>query len=159
MREIITLSCASCGNRLQITEDIETFACAHCGNEYKVIRKGGIVALKPIHDGKKVYKLETWGGRSNFIYSGSVETGTEIIFGKGNWKVTVSAEEYNTLRHVFIGRIVNIGTSRTEPPKDSLGEWLKANVTQAAIACYVGPILIIEGYAKRISKHGISIIK
>jgi len=71
----------------------------------------------------------------------------------------VTAEAYISLRHHFIGRIVNIGTSRTEPPEGSLGKWLKANVTQAAIACYVGPILVVEEYAKRVGKHEICIEK
>ncbi len=101
---------------------------------------------------------ETWGGRGSFEYSGSVETGTEIVFGKG-WKVAITAKDYVALRRHFIGRIINIGTSRTEPPKGSLGEWIQANVMHSAIACYVGPILIVEGYAKRVGKHDICIIK
>jgi len=101
---------------------------------------------------------KTWGGRSNFNYSGSVETGTEIIYGKG-WKVYVSAERYIALRRHFIDRIVPVGTSRTEPPKGSLGERLQANVTRSAIACYVASILVIEGYAKHVRKHDICIIK
>jgi ribosomal protein S27AE len=158
MVDFITLSCPSCGNKLQITSDIDRFACGACGNEYVVIRKGGIVALKPVHKNENGHKLETWGGRSSFKYSGSVETGTEIIFGKG-WKAKISAEEYIALRRHFMGRIVNIGTSRTEPPEGSLGKWLQANVKREAIACYIGPILIIEGYAKRIKKHEICITK
>lgn len=102
--------------------------------------------------------IKTWGERSSFEYSGSVETGTEIVFGKG-WKARVSAKDYIALRHHFIGRIVNIGTSRTAPPEGSLGEWLQVNVKRGAIACYVGPILIIEGFAKRIGKHDICIIR
>ena len=102
--------------------------------------------------------LETWGGRSKFNYSGSVETGTDIVYGQG-WKVSVSAEEYVNLRHHFMGRIVQVGTSRTDPPPESLGAWLQANVTQLAIASYVAPILVIEGYAKRVGKHDIQIIK
>jgi ribosomal protein S27E len=158
MPAFITLSCPSCGNKLQITDDIDRFACAACGNEYVVIRRGGIIALKPVLKDKKKYTLETWGGRSSFEYSGSVETGTEIVFGKG-WKANVSAQDYVALRRHFMGLIVNIGTSRTEPPKGSLGEWLRANVKYAGIACYVGPVLIIEGYAKRVGKHEICIIK
>jgi hypothetical protein len=48
MQNLITLSCPSCGNKLQITEDIDRFACAECGNEHIVIRSGGVVALKPV---------------------------------------------------------------------------------------------------------------
>jgi hypothetical protein len=101
---------------------------------------------------------KTWGGQSSFEYSGSVETGTEIIYGKG-WKAKVSAQNYIELKRHFMGRIVPAGTSRTEPPSGSLGDWLQTNVTKAAIACYVASIIVIEGYAKRIGKHDICIIK
>ena len=101
---------------------------------------------------------KTWGGRSSFEYSGSVETGTEIIFGQG-WKARVSAQDYLALRHHFMGRIVPAGTSRTDPPPGSLGAWLQANVTRSAIAVYVAQILVQEGYAKRVGKHDICIIK
>jgi hypothetical protein len=44
---------------------------------------------------------------------------------------------------------VDIGTSRTDPPRGSVGEWLQLNVSKRAIASYVGPILIAEGYAEK----------
>ncbi len=50
MPDFITLSCPSCGHKLQITEDIDRFACAACGNEHIVNRSGGIVTLKPVID-------------------------------------------------------------------------------------------------------------
>ena len=102
--------------------------------------------------------LKTWGGRSSFSYSGSVETGTEIVYGKG-WKAKVSAQDYISLRRHFLDRIVPAGTSRTVPPKGSLGEWLQNNLTRSAIACYVASILVIEGYAKRVGKYDICIIR
>ena len=101
---------------------------------------------------------KTWGGRSSFEYSGSVEKGTEITYGKG-WIVRVSAHEYTDLRNHFCCRIVPVGTSRTDPPGDSLGAWLIRNVTRTGIVSYVAAILIIEGYAKRVGKHDICIIK
>jgi hypothetical protein len=51
--EFITLSCPSCGNKLQITSDIDRFACSACGNEHVVNRSGGIVTLKPVIDSIK----------------------------------------------------------------------------------------------------------
>jgi predicted RNA-binding Zn-ribbon protein involved in translation (DUF1610 family) len=48
MSEFITLSCPSCGGRLQITDSIERFACANCGNEHLVKRQGGMVFLAPV---------------------------------------------------------------------------------------------------------------
>jgi len=92
--------------------------------------------------------LRTWAKRSKFTYVGSVETGTEIRFGKAS-KATVSDKHYGALLAHFSKREVPIGTSRTDPPKGSLGEWLISTVTPTAIASYVGPILISEGYATR----------
>ena len=48
MSEFITLTCPSCGGKLQITTSMERFACEFCGNEHVVIRQGGVVYLKPI---------------------------------------------------------------------------------------------------------------
>jgi hypothetical protein len=48
MADYITLSCPSCGHKLQITEDLDRFACSACGNEHIVNRSGGIVSLKPV---------------------------------------------------------------------------------------------------------------
>lgn len=48
---ISTLTCPSCGGRLQIVSGIDRFACGHCGNEHVVHRESGIVYLEPIaHD-------------------------------------------------------------------------------------------------------------
>jgi hypothetical protein len=63
---------------------------------------------------------------------------------------------WGLLNH-FIGQTVSVGTSRTNPPSGSLGSWLNQVVTQTAIASYVAPILIHEGYAERISDHEIRI--
>ena len=101
---------------------------------------------------------KTWGGRSSFDYSGSVVTGTEIVYGKG-WKSKVNAHNYIALRRHFMDHIVPVGTSRTLPPKGSLGEWLQTIVIRSAIACYVAPILIIERYAKRVGKFDTCIIR
>ena len=48
MQDFITLSCPSCGGKLQVTNDINRFACGHCGMEHIVKRGGGIVALIPV---------------------------------------------------------------------------------------------------------------
>ena len=53
MADFVTLTCPSCGGKLQITQDIERFACAHCGREHIVKRSGGIVSLSPIIDALK----------------------------------------------------------------------------------------------------------
>ena len=101
---------------------------------------------------------KTWAGRSNFDYTGSVESGTDISYGKG-FKVRVSSQQYAKLRKYFKNNIVPVGTSRTDAPRGSLGWWLQANVTRTAIASYIAPILVLEGYAKPEGKHNIKIIK
>jgi len=53
MADLITLSCPSCGARLEVTPDIDRFACAHCGQEHIVKRSGGIVSLSPVVDAIK----------------------------------------------------------------------------------------------------------
>jgi len=106
--------------------------------------------------------LRTWGGRSQFNYEGSVEAGTYITYGKRKNKARVEGHQYAALRHQFLNQVVPLGTTRktseTEPPPGSLGDWLHANVTYAAIASYVGPILVLEDYAERVGKHDIRII-
>jgi len=54
------------------------------------------------------------------------------------------------LLRAFGGATVGIGTSRTNPTPGSVGEWLQANVTKTAMASFVGPILLAEGYAERV---------
>lgn len=93
--------------------------------------------------------LNTWAGRSKFHYDGSVKEGTTIFFGKNSFQ-KINSNQYSKLLKHFQGRTVNIGTSRTDPPRDSVGNWLMTNVTKTAIASYIGPILITEGYAEKI---------
>lgn len=48
MPDFISLTCPTCGGKLQITPDIERFACAHCGNEHLARRATGVVTLAPV---------------------------------------------------------------------------------------------------------------
>ena len=100
----------------------------------------------------------TWGKRSSFDYTGSIKTGTEIKYGEGR-VITVTAQQYAALRKHFLNQVVAVGTSRTDSPKRSLGEWLQNNVTKLAIASYVAPILVLEGYAERVDTRDIRITK
>jgi hypothetical protein len=95
--------------------------------------------------------LNTWAGRSTFRYNGSVENRTTIEYGQGNrYRIHVTRAKYNALINHFHGQTVQAGTSRTNPPLSSVGEWLQENVTQTAISSYVCPILIAERYAERV---------
>jgi len=57
--EIIKLTCPACGAKLEVTEDIERFACSYCGNEHIVIRRGGIVTLRPVVEGLERVRIGT----------------------------------------------------------------------------------------------------
>lgn len=48
MATFVSLSCPSCGGKLQVTNDIDRFACGYCGQEHTVNRSGGMVLLKPV---------------------------------------------------------------------------------------------------------------
>ena len=97
---------------------------------------------------------------SDFEYSGSVETGTIIAFGKRKqWQRTITATHYAALLKHFSARgSFRVGTSHTDPPKESMGDWSKANVTSTGIASYVAPILIAEGFAERTSRVEIRMV-
>jgi len=97
-------------------------------------------------------RLSTWSGDSQFDYSGSVASGTDIQYGTNSrYRVKISGSQYAQLLAHFRGQEVSVGTDRVAPPSGSLGEWLKTSVTQTACASYVAPILIQEGYAIRAS--------
>jgi len=98
---------------------------------------------------------QTWAGKTEFNYSGSVAEGTKItLYGKCH--VNMFASSYESLLDHFRGCTVDLGTS-FNPPGGSIGEWLKSNVTKTKMASYVGAILIAEGYAERVGKFGIKI--
>jgi predicted RNA-binding Zn-ribbon protein involved in translation (DUF1610 family) len=44
----VTLSCASCGAKLAVYDDMDRFACRYCGTEMMVHRRGDTVALKTV---------------------------------------------------------------------------------------------------------------
>jgi hypothetical protein len=109
--------------------------------------------------------LHTWGHGSAFTYEGSVRRGTRIAYGAGALSTTGTPHivdlpclYYLDLLKHFSGLTVAVGTSRTAPPGGSLGDWLLLVVTQTAIASYVAPILIYEGYAERVNDHEIRIL-
>jgi len=48
MSDFVTLTCPSCGGKLQVLSDMDLFACAYCGTELRVRRGGGAVSLAPV---------------------------------------------------------------------------------------------------------------
>jgi predicted RNA-binding Zn-ribbon protein involved in translation (DUF1610 family) len=77
MAEFITLTCPTCGGKLQITEDIERFQCSHCGNDHLVKRFGGTITIAKIeiglHPKSSQYDCPICGDSS------SVQKVTEVV--------------------------------------------------------------------------------
>jgi hypothetical protein len=126
--------------------------------DWAATRTVGQFALK-YYGGEEIPEPKTqstWGGRSQFAYTGSIKDGIFLEYGReGRYSCEISREQCRALLKHFRGRTVPIGTSRTQPPEGSLGEWLQRHVTRTAIASYVGPILVSEGYAERPSQSEI----
>jgi hypothetical protein len=114
--------------------------------------------MKKVGDGDEMKTLRTWAGKGQFTYSGSVTRGTKINYGN-RFSKTISASQYSELLKCFHDKTVDIGTSHTAPPANSLGDWLLRNVTTTGIASYVGPILISEQYAVKIGASQIKFIQ
>ena len=57
MTDFVSISCPICGNKLQITSDIERFGCAYCGNEHVVRRRGGIISLAPVTGDEEIKNI------------------------------------------------------------------------------------------------------
>ena len=94
--------------------------------------------------------LQTWSGRSEFKYVGTVSSGVRISCGQGfSHDYEMSATELRKALTEFSGREVKIGTSRTAPPDGSIGDWVRKAFRKGGIMSYIGPILIEEGYASR----------
>lgn len=88
-----------------------------------------------------------WAAKNKpFRYKGSIKEGTAIFFGQNHLEV-IRADQYKKMLAAFKGKRIQIGTSFNNPVPGSLGAWLQSNVTKRAVASYVAPILIKEGYA------------
>lgn len=102
MAEFVTLSCPSCGGKLQITNDIERFACGYCGNEHIVKRGGGIVTLSPVVDGLKR------------IQQGTDKTASELAILRLSNEITEIEKNIENL-------IANLALNDSEPLIDYFG--------------------------------------
>jgi hypothetical protein len=56
---LINLSCANCGAKLDVYDDMERFSCGYCGTELIVQRRGGTVALKAVTEAIKQVQIGT----------------------------------------------------------------------------------------------------
>ncbi len=90
-------------------------------------------------------ELPTKTGRSKFRYERDSDGTICIQYGANKSVARISAMQFDKLLAEFRGRCVPLGSSRDMARPESLGAWLKANITPTAIASYVGPILVYEG--------------
>ena len=104
MSDFVTLSCPSCGGKLQITNDIERFACGYCGKEHIVKRGGGIVTLSPVVDGLKR------------IQAGTDKTASELAILRLGSEITEIEKSINNL-------ILRLESYAGEPLVDYFGNY------------------------------------
>jgi hypothetical protein len=50
MSEIVTLTCPSCGGKLEISPDIDRLKCVHCGQEQLILHDGNQLFIRPLQD-------------------------------------------------------------------------------------------------------------
>ena len=62
--DFVTLSCPSCGAKLQVTHELERFACGFCGIELTVQRGGGIISLAHVVEGLEQVQQSVAGAES-----------------------------------------------------------------------------------------------
>jgi len=85
--------------------------------------------------------LKTASGKANFEYGGNPTVGIELRYGSGvQQNVRVSPEIIDALIMEFSARpnSVVVGTSFSDPPLGSIGDWLREYFGQN-IACYLVP--------------------
>jgi excisionase family DNA binding protein len=109
-----------------------------------------ISKVEPSQEGERK-ECKTFGGRTTFVYSGSVLLGTTIWPGqRTSYRLRFDADQWAAMLAAFRGKEVRAGLSFSNPEAGSFGQWLKIHWnTKMGPAAYVGGILIHEGYAER----------
>ncbi|WP_061809008.1 hypothetical protein [Rossellomorea vietnamensis] len=119
----------------------------------KLIEEISVDEVSQIMD-ETMHDLKTIVQKKPFKYKTLANGDKEIYLGKFNTLVKLRNEQYMNLLHTFKGQTVTIGASRTNPPGGSLGEWLMKHITKTAIASYIVPILLMDGYASLATERG-----
>ena len=96
-------------------------------------------------------ELKTKARGAKFFYEPTADGGFWLQHGRGHERIVSGADVRQLVNH-FRGSEVALGTSRTNPPPGSVGAWLLKEVTPVAIASYLGPILVREGYAEWVGR-------
>lgn len=100
-----------------------------------------------------IHAMKTIVKKKSFTYKSLSNEDKEIIFGTSKMLVKLRNELYMNLLDTFKGQTVTIGVSITNPPEGSIGEWLMNHITKTAIASYIVPILLLEGYASLVNPN------
>ena len=103
-------------------------------------------------------ELKTRARGAAFSYEHTADGGLRIRYGRG-WETSVSGADVRRLVNHFGGQEVALGTSRDNPPPGSVGAWLQEEVTPVAIASYLGPILVREGYAEWVDRSTLRFLR
>lgn len=108
-------------------------------------------ALVRNHSQAGVRLCKAFGGRATFRVSGHVDTGVQIWPGSMPSPISFPKERLDAL--LAYGRSrgeMRVGLNFSNPGAGSLGQWIKEKLpTKMNPACYVGGLLIEEGYAER----------
>jgi len=108
-------------------------------------------ALVRNHSQPGVRLCKAFGGRATFRVSGHVDTGVQIWPGSMPSPISFPKEKLDAL--LAYGRSrgeMRVGLNFSDPGEGSLGQWIQEKLpTKMNPACYVGGLLIEEGYAER----------
>ena len=123
--EFITLSCPSCGGKLQVTEDLNQFACAHCAAEHVVKRFGNTVSLAPVVDELKG------------VRAGVDKTASELALKRLPREIAELEQQYSALwkqREMLGGVLKILNRGRQEKIRKQMDQIMKlAKKKQAAL--------------------------
>lgn len=142
----ITLSCRSCGAKLEIDETMDRFVCAHCGTEMVAERRGGAVILKSVAEA--VQKMQQAAGR----------TAAELAIVRLRGEITEkekeleqSAAEAASVSYGFLGLLAAISLlcSGILPDHPWLGSFLVALPVAIGVLYYTGNRTIRRRAARR----------
>lgn len=91
---------------------------------------------------------------NSFLVAGSVRDGVKVWVGESRQLRTFDRELFSRLVKRFHGKTVEIGSSFSDPKRDSVGEWLvkECRVKGGNPAVYLTAILVDEGYAEKVKR-------
>lgn len=110
---------------------------------------GPVRAVKPVQQDPQPKRIFTLSGRGSPITYHQTKRGFDVVW--GTCRVHFSRELIDSILEAFGGQTsVPLGASRTDPPADSLGDWLNLESgLSSGMASPIAAILVNEGLAKK----------